>query len=342
MMDGAADLDGRVIEVQAEALACVDLGALEELRLRWLGKKGEITGLLKSLGALPAEERARRGAAINALRDSATAAWESRKGELERKAEDAALDAGWIDVTAPSGARPAGRLHPITLLLEEVIDHFTGLGFEVATGPEIEDEFHNFDALNIPKDHPARDVWDTFYTDRREIPRTHTSSVQIRAMQTRKPPIRVISPGRVFRNETIDATHHASFNQVEGLLVDRHVTIAHLKHTLETLVAKLMGRKVETRFRPAFYPFVEPGLDLDVQCVFCAGVGCSICKGSGWIELIPGGLVHPKVLDACGLDPDQWQGFAFGMGFDRMVMMRYGIDDIRRLYDGRLQLVRQF
>ncbi|MSP55080.1 MAG: phenylalanine--tRNA ligase subunit alpha [Myxococcales bacterium] len=341
-MDGAADLDGRVIEVQAEALACVDLGALEELRLRWLGKKGEITGLLKSLGALPAEERARRGAAINALRDSATAAWESRKGELERKAEDAALDAGWIDVTAPSGARPAGRLHPITLLLEEVIDHFTGLGFEVATGPEIEDEFHNFDALNIPKDHPARDVWDTFYTDRREIPRTHTSSVQIRAMQTRKPPIRVISPGRVFRNETIDATHHASFNQVEGLLVDRHVTIAHLKHTLETLVAKLMGRKVETRFRPAFYPFVEPGLDLDVQCVFCAGVGCSICKGSGWIELIPGGLVHPKVLDACGLDPDQWQGFAFGMGFDRMVMMRYGIDDIRRLYDGRLQLVRQF
>ncbi len=328
--------------IRGEALACTDLLALEEFRLRWLGKKGEITGLLKGLGAVDPAERSARGAAINALRDIAQTAWEARKAELEVIAEQAALDAGWIDVTAPSSARAAGRLHPITVLLEEVIDHFTGLGFEVASGPEIEDEFHNFDALNIPKDHPARDVWDTFYTDRREIPRTHTSSVQIRAMQTRKPPIRVISPGRVFRNETIDATHHASFNQVEGLLVDRHVTVGHLKHTLETLVTRIMGRKLETRFRPAFYPFVEPGLDLDVQCVFCNGVGCSICKGSGYIELIPGGLVHPKVLASCGLDPDEWQGFAFGMGFDRMVMMRYGIDDIRRLYDGRLQLVRQF
>lgn len=328
--------------IAAEAAACSDLPALEDFRLRWLGKKGEITALLKTLGSVPPEDRAARGASINVLKDAAQAAWDARKRRLDQAAEDATLDAGWTDVTAPAAGRPLGRLHPITLLLEEVIDHFTGLGFEVATGPEIEDEFHNFDALNIPKDHPARDVWDTFYTDRREIPRTHTSSVQIRAMQTRKPPIRVISPGRVFRNETIDATHHASFNQVEGLLVDRHVTVAHLKHTLETLVAKLMGRKVETRFRPAFYPFVEPGLDLDVQCVFCSGVGCSICKGSGYIELIPGGLVHPKVLASCGLNPDEWQGFAFGMGFDRMVMMRYGIDDIRRLYDGRLQLVRQF
>lgn len=328
--------------IVAEGAACADHAALEEFRLRWLGKKGEITALLKTLGGAPPDERAARGAAIHVLKEAAQAAWEARKSALDQAAEDAALHAGWVDVTAPSAARPLGHLHPITVLLEEVIDHFTGLGFEVATGPEIEDEFHNFDALNIPKDHPARDVWDTFYTDRREIPRTHTSSVQIRAMQTRKPPIRVISPGRVFRNETIDATHHASFNQVEGLLVDRHVTVAHLKHTLETLVQKLMGRKLETRFRPAFYPFVEPGLDLDVQCVFCNGVGCSICKGSGFIELIPGGLVHPKVLASCGLDPDEWQGFAFGMGFDRMVMMRYGIDDIRRLYDGRLQLVRQF
>ncbi len=326
----------------AEAAACPDLAQLEAFRLRWLGKKGEITTLLKGLGAVAPDQRAAQGAAIHTLKQAAEAAWEGRKSALDEAAEVEALRAGWLDVTAPSGARPAGRLHPITLLLEEVIDHFTGLGFEVATGPEIEDEFHNFDALNIPKDHPARDVWDTFYTDRREIPRTHTSSVQVRAMQTRTPPIRIIAPGRVFRNETIDATHHASFNQVEGLLIDRHVSIAHLKHTLETLVARLMGRKVLTRFRPAFYPFVEPGLDLDVQCVFCEGSGCSICKGSGFIELIPGGLVHPKVLQDCGLDPNEWQGFAFGMGFDRMVMMRYGIDDIRRLYDGRLQLVRQF
>jgi len=212
----------------------------------------------------------------------------------------------------------------------------------VATGPEIEDEFHNFDALNIPKDHPARDVWDTFYTTRGEIPRTHTSSVQIRALRTRPLPLRVISPGRVFRNETIDATHHASFNQVEGLLVDRKVTLAHLKYTLETLVERLFGKGLKTRFRPAFYPFVEPGLDLDVTCVFCSGKGCSVCKHSGWIEVIPSGLVHPAVFRSCGIDPAEWQGFAFGMGFDRLVMLRYGIDDIRRLYDGRLSLVRQF
>ncbi|MFZ5476036.1 MAG: phenylalanine--tRNA ligase subunit alpha [Myxococcota bacterium] len=323
--------------------AAADLAALEDVRVRLLGKSGEITAQLKTLGALPPEERRARGAEINALKDAAAARIEARKAALEAEAERRALDAGWIDVTAPArDAHRVGRLHPITLLLEEVVDHFQGLGFEVASGPEIEDEFHNFDALNIPKDHPARDVWDTFYTDRREIPRTHTSSVQIRTLMAKKPPLRIIAPGRVFRNETIDATHHASFNQVEGLLVDRHVTVAHLKHTLETLVARVMGRKLETRFRPAFYPFVEPGMDLDVQCVFCEGRGCGVCKHSGWIELIPGGLVHPEVFRACGLDPDEWQGFAFGMGFDRMVMLRYGIDDIRRLYDGRLSLVRQF
>jgi phenylalanyl-tRNA synthetase alpha chain len=319
------------------------LPALEDVRVRLLGKKGEITGLLKQLGGMAPDERARVGAQINALKNEAQERIEARKLVLEARAEEAALAAGWIDVTAPAtGAHRVGRLHPITLLLEEVIEHFSGLGFEVASGPEIEDEWHNFDALNIPKDHPARDVWDTFYTDRREIPRTHTSSVQVRTLSLRKPPLRIISPGRVFRNETIDATHHASFNQVEGLVVDRHITVAHLKHTLETLVTKLMGRELKTRFRPAFYPFVEPGLDLDVQCVFCDGKGCGVCKGSGYIELIPGGLVHPKVLQACGHDPKEWQGFAFGMGFDRMVMMRYGIDDIRRLYDGRLGLVRQF
>jgi phenylalanyl-tRNA synthetase alpha chain len=323
--------------------AAGDLAQLEDVRVRLLGKSGEITAQLKTLGALPPEERKARGAEINALKDEVAARIATRKAALEGEAEQRALDAGWIDVSAPArDAHRVGRLHPITLLLEEVVDHFQGLGFEVASGPEIEDEFHNFDALNIPKDHPARDVWDTFYTDRREIPRTHTSSVQIRTLMSRKPPLRIIAPGRVFRNETIDATHHASFNQVEGLLVDKHVTIAHLKHTLETLVARVMGRKLETRFRPAFYPFVEPGLDLDVQCVFCNGRGCPVCKHSGWIELIPGGLVHPEVFRACDLDPAEWQGFAFGMGFDRMVMLRYGIDDIRRLYDGKLSLVRQF
>ncbi len=319
------------------------LADLDEVRVRLLGKKGEISALMREIGALPPDERGAFGQAVNALRDEAQARLTERKAELEARAERDRIEDGWIDVTAPApGAPRAGRLHPITLLLDEVIDHFTGLGFSVASGPEIEDEFHNFDALNIPKDHPARDVWDTFYTDHREIPRTHTSSVQVRTLMSTPPPLRIIAPGRVFRNETIDATHHASFNQVEGLLVDKHVSVAHLKHTLETLVAKIMGRPVPVRFRPAFYPFVEPGLDLDAQCVFCSGRGCNVCKQSGWIELIPGGLVHPRVFEFCGLDPAAWQGFAFGMGFDRMVMMRYGIDDIRRLYDGRLQLVRQF
>jgi phenylalanyl-tRNA synthetase alpha chain len=320
-----------------------DLGALDAVRVRLLGKKGEITALLKELGALAPEARAARGAEINALKADAQARLEARRGVLEAMAEHAELERGWIDITAPSTAsQRVGSLHPITLLLDEIVEHFTGLGFDVVSGPEIEDEWHNFDALNVPKDHPARDKWDTFYTDRGEIPRTHTSSVQIRTLAARKPPLRIIAPGRCFRHESIDATHHASFNQAEGLLVDRVVTVGHLEHTLRSLVAKVMGRPLATRFRPAFYPFVEPGMDLDVACVFCEQKGCSICKHSGWIELIPGGLVHPKVFEACGHDPAEWQGFAFGIGFDRMVMLRYGIDDIRRLYDGRLDLVRQF
>ena len=328
--------------ILARVVDARDLAQLEELRVALLGKKGEITGLLKQLGALAPEARAAFGQEVNQLKQVAESSLAARKEVLLGAAEQVALEAGWVDVTAPADGTRPGRLHPITLLLEEVVDHFSSLGFSVASGPEIEDEFHNFDALNIPKDHPARDVWDTFYTTRGEIPRTHTSSVQIRALMSRPLPLRVISPGRVFRNETIDATHHASFNQVEGLLVDRKVTLAHLKHTLETLVTRLFGAGLKTRFRPAFYPFVEPGLDLDVACVFCGGAGCSVCKHSGWIECIPSGLVHPAVFRACGIDPDVWQGFAFGMGFDRLVMLRYGIDDIRRLYDGRLGLVRQF
>ena len=338
-MDALAQLALYESDALREIAAATDATGIEAVRIQFLGKKqGRLKDLQSLLGQVEVSERPALGKRFNEVKDRVTAALEARQAELAQPTK--VVDG--LDVTLPGTPFRMGHRHPISQTIEEFKSIMVRLGFDAVDGPEIEDEFHNFDALNIPKDHPARDVWDTFYTDRREIPRTHTSSVQIRAMQTRKPPIRVISPGRVFRNETIDATHHASFNQVEGLLVDRHVTVAHLKHTLETLVAKLMGRKVETRFRPAFYPFVEPGLDLDVQCVFCSGVGCSICKGSGYIELIPGGLVHPKVLASCGLNPDEWQGFAFGMGFDRMVMMRYGIDDIRRLYDGRLQLVRQF
>ena len=337
--------------------AQAELQRLEALRVHFLGKKGEVAALMKQLGALPPEEKRDFGQRVNGLKDEVTAALEAlRLGALAR-AEQAALDAGWLDPTLPThaaGARveglPArGHRHPITRLLDTVIDHFTGLGFEVASGPEIEDAWHNFDALNIPDNHPARDVWDTFYTTRGEVPRTHTSSVQIRTMLSQRPPIRVISPGKCFRNETIDATHLAAFNQCEGLYIDHGVSLGHLKATLEGWVQRLFGPEVKIRFRPAFYPFVEPGLDLDAQCFYCGGGGtladggvCPVCKGKGWLEVIPCGMVHPNVLRNCGIDPESWSGFAFGMGFDRLVMLQYGIDDLRRLYSGRLDLVRQF
>lgn len=317
-----------------------DLRALDDVRVRFLGKKGEVKALLKQTGTLPPDERKGFGMKVNALRQEVQGFLDARKLALEQAAQDAALQAGWLDPTLPT-ERQTGGLHPITKVLMEVVDHFHGLGYEVASGPEIEDAFHNFDALNIPANHPARDVWDTFYLTTGEIPRTHTSSVQIRTMESRQPPLRIIAPGKCFRNETIDATHLAAFNQCEGLFIDKDVTVGHLKATLEGLVERLMGYKVPTRFRPAFYPFVEPGLDLDIECIFCKGSGCSICKDSGWIEVIPCGMVHPNVLRACGHDPDEWNGFAFGMGFDRMVMLRYGIDDLRRLYDGNLDLVRK-
>ncbi|HJN77194.1 MAG TPA: phenylalanine--tRNA ligase subunit alpha [Myxococcota bacterium] len=335
-----SDLAALRDEATTALSGAADLRSLETLRVRFLGKKGAIKALQKKTGQLPPEERKGWGMKVNALVKEVTSALEARKEQLERAAQEAALEAGWIDPTLPT-PRLQGGLHPITKVLMEVVDHFHGLGYEVASGPEIEDAFHNFDALNIPANHPARDVWDTFYLTTGEIPRTHTSSVQIRTLESRQPPLRIIAPGKCFRNETIDATHLAAFNQCEGLYIDRDVTVGHLKATLEGLVERLMGRRVPTRFRPAFYPFVEPGLDLDIECIFCLGDGCSICKDSGWIEVIPCGMVHPNVLRACGHDPDEWNGFAFGMGFDRMVMLRYGIDDLRRLYDGNLDLVRK-
>jgi phenylalanyl-tRNA synthetase alpha chain len=333
-------LDTIQAEFEARLASADDLGSLDEIRVAYLGKKGEVKALLKQTGALPSEERAAWGSRVNALRDALESQLAAHKERLERAKADADLAQGWLDPSLPAQGQGAGKLHPISRLLAEVIDHFHGLGFSVASGPEIEDEWHNFDALNIPADHPARDVWDTFYLDTGEVPRTHTSSVQIRTLETHAPPLRIIAPGKCFRNETIDATHLACFNQVEGLFIDRDVTVGHLKATLEGLVERLMGRTVPTRFRPAFYPFVEPGLDLDIECIFCTGSGCSVCKSTGWIEVIPCGMVHPNVLTACGHDPAEWNGFAFGMGFDRMVMLRYGIDDLRRLYDGNLALIR--
>lgn len=334
----STDLTALLSEFQAELGQAGDLQALDRVRVAYLGKKGRVKSLMKGMGALPPEQRASWGQQVNQLRGQVQDALDGRKQDLEAARQQAALDAGWLDPTLETGSQ-AGKLHPITKVLAQTIEYFTGLGYGVASGPEIEDAWHNFDALNIPKDHPARDVWDTFYTDDGAIPRTHTSSVQIRTLETQEPPLRVIAPGRCFRHETIDATHGAFFNQTEGLYIDRDVTLGHLKATLEGFVQHLFGRTLKTRFRPAFYPFVEPGLDLDISCIFCDGQGCSICKKTGWIEVIPCGMVHPNVIRATGHDPDEWKGFAFGMGFDRLVMLRYQIDDIRRLYDGQLALV---
>jgi len=348
-------------DFQAEAAATAaspaeELLRVEALRVRLLGKKGEVTALLRQLGQLSAEERPVFGQRVNTLKEQIGEQLDALRSAAQLAAEQAELEAGWLDPTLSTAAAGAlavnlparGQKHPITRLLDIVIEHFTGLGFEVASGPEIEDTWHNFDALNIPDNHPARDVWDTFYTTKGEVPRTHTSSVQIRTMLSQKPPIRVISPGKCFRNETIDATHLAAFNQCEGLYVDRGVTLGHLKATLEGWVQRLFGPEVKVRFRPAFYPFVEPGLDLDAQCFLCGGGGhlaggatCTVCRGKGWLEVIPCGMVHPNVLRNCGIDPDEWSAFAFGMGFDRLVMLQNGIDDLRRLYSGRLDLVRQ-
>jgi phenylalanyl-tRNA synthetase alpha chain len=335
----STDLTALNADFQAAIQGAADLKALEVVRVAYLGKKGRVKALMKGMGSLPKEKRASWGQQINALRAQVQKSLDLRRQDLEAARLRAELDAGWLDPTLPSQGLPAGKLHPITRVMAKTIEYFTGLGYSVASGPEIEDAWHNFDALNIPKDHPARDVWDTFYTTASEIPRTHTSSVQIRTLETSEPPLRIIAPGRCFRHETIDATHGAFFNQTEGLYLDRDVTLGNLKATLEGFVEHMFGRSLKTRFRPAFYPFVEPGLDLDIQCIFCNGKGCSICKKTGWIEVIPCGMVHPNVIRATGHDPSIWKGFAFGMGFDRLVMLRYQIDDIRRLYDGQLSLV---
>ncbi len=334
----STDLSALQADFEAAVAAAGDLQALDAVRVAFLGKKGRVKALMKGMGQLPPEQRASWGQQVNQLRGQVQQALDSRKRDLEAARQRAALDAGWLDPTLGT-PQEAGKLHPITKVMAETIAYFTGLGYGVASGPEIEDAWHNFDALNIPADHPARDVWDTFYTTDGAIPRTHTSSVQVRTLSTREPPLRIIAPGRCFRHETIDATHGAFFNQTEGLYIDRDVTLGHLKATLEGFVQHLFGQSLRTRFRPAFYPFVEPGLDLDISCIFCDGEGCSICKKTGWIEVIPCGMVHPNVIRATGHDPAEWKGFAFGMGFDRLVMLRYQIDDIRRLYDGQLALV---
>ena len=327
----------------AEALdSAADLRAIDDLRVRYLGKKGELTAILKQMGKLSAEERPKVGqlanevrAAIERLIDERSAA--VRAAQLEQRLIDEKRD-----VTLPGRAAPLGKAHTLTKVLDEVKEIFLGMGFSIAEGPEVETDYYNFEALNIPKNHPARDTQDTFYISDNVILRTQTSPVQVRTMEKQKPPIRVIAPGRVYRSDAVDATHSPLFHQVEGLVVDRGVTMADLKGTLELFVKRLYGDESVVRFRPHHFPFTEPSAELDVQCFACHGEGCRLCKGEGWIELRGCGMVHPKVLSICGIDPEEYSGFAFGMGLERIVMRRYGIDDLRLFYENDLRFLNQF
>lgn len=316
--------------------------ALEAVRIEVLGRKGVIADLSRDMAKLSPAERAERGKFINTSKQALEAAWEAKKSGFDSAALAARLDSEWLDLTVPSpGIRP-GSIHPVTQIQWEIEDLFRSLGFSVLDGPEVETEHHNFDALNIPPDHPARDMQDTFWLEGGHLLRTHTSPVQVRGMEKLGPPLRMIAPGRVFRNESVDASHEHTFYQLEGMMIDRNVSVGNLTYFMKTLLGAIFHRDVTVRLRPGFFPFVEPGFELDIRCLICGGPGCPVCKHSGWVELLPCGLVNPHVLRASGIDPAEWSGFAFGLGLTRLVMMRYAIDDIRWLQSGDLRFLRQF
>lgn len=315
---------------------------IDELRVRFLGKKGELTGILKQMGKLSPEERPVIGQLANEVRSWIETDIETRLTEIKASQMATRLESEKLDVTLP-GKRPQfGAKHPLSIVLDEIKEIFIGMGFEIADGPEVETDYYNFEALNIPKDHPARDTQDTFYINENILLRTQTSPVQVRVMEQKKPPIRIISPGRVYRSDALDATHSPLFHQIEGLVVDKGITFADLKGTLETFIKRLYGEDSVVRFRPHHFPFTEPSAEVDVQCFNCKGEGCRLCKGEGWIEILGCGMVHPKVLSNCGIDPEVYSGFALGMGLERVVMRRYNIDDIRLFYENDVRFLKQF
>ena len=325
-----------------ELTAAQDLKDLDAVRVKYLGKKGELTAILKQMGKLSAEERPVIGQLANQVRAQIEERLEETKTNLEAHLLDQRLATETLDVTMPGKRSVLGKKHPITIVLDELKEIFIGMGFDVAQGPEVELDYYNFEALNIPKDHPARDTQDTFYINDNVVLRTQTSPIQIRVMEKQKPPIRIIAPGRVYRSDALDATHSPLFHQVEGLVVDKNITMADLKGTLEVFVKRLYGEESVVRFRPHHFPFTEPSAELDVQCFNCHGEGCRLCKGEGWIEILGCGMVHPKVLENCGIDPEEYSGFAFGMGLERLVMRRYNIDDLRLIYENDARFLNQF
>jgi len=334
-------LSALVEQALADAGASRDISALEEVRVRLLGKRGLLTEQLKGLGKLPAAERPAAGQKINEAKVAIYEALEARRESLERDALRAELAEGTIDVTLPGRGQEPGSLHPVTRTRLRIERIFMQAGFQVATGPEVEDDFHNFEALNIPPNHPARAMHDTFYFSDGRLLRTHTSPVQIRAMRAQMPPLSLIAPGRVYRCDS-DMTHTPMFHQVEGIVVGENVSFANLKAMLHTFVEHFFEQPLGMRLRPSYFPFTEPSAEVDIECVFCHGAGCRVCKQTGWLEILGCGMIHPNVLAAAGIDDERWQGYAFGMGIERLTMLRYAVDDLRLFFDNDLQFLKQF
>jgi phenylalanyl-tRNA synthetase alpha chain len=333
--------------LQTRALAALeaapDLDGLESWRIAVLGSRGSLRELQRGLGSLPPAERPLVGQAFNQTKTALEQAFEQRRAALAARALERALEEQRLDVTLPGRAPVAGRLHPTTQIVEEILGFFASMGFEVVEGPEVETDYYNFEALNIPRDHPARDMWDTIYVRAPEVLlRTHTSPMQARVMERQQPPVRVVVPGRCYRYEAQDATHEWMFYQIEGLAVDEGLTMADLKGTLSAFARRMFRPDVRTRFRCDYFPFVEPGVDMSISCHICDGVGCRVCKGSGWIEIMGAGMVHPRVLEMSGYDPERYSGWAFGMGPERIAMLRYGIPDIRYFYGNDFRFLEQF
>lgn len=337
-----SDLDSLVAEASQAIDAAHEMAALETLRVDYLGKKGHLTALLKGLGKLSAEERPAAGARINAAKEQVAGLIQARKAQLTEAELEARLASEKIDVTLPGRGNGVGGLHPVTRTIERMVGIFAQAGFEVVEGPEIEDDYHNFEALNFPPHHPARAMHDTFFVSDDTVLRTHTSPVQVRVMETTEPPIRIVCPGRVYRTD-FDLTHTPMFHQLEGLLVDTDVSMADLKGVVENFLhVYFENDSLPVRFRPSYFPFTEPSAEVDVQCVICAGKGCRVCGNTGWIEVMGCGMVHPNVFKFSEIDPDKYSGFAFGMGVERLAMRRYGVDDLRILFENDMRFLEQF
>jgi len=338
-VEALATLEQEATQAVAKA---ADLKALDDIRVHYLGKKGVLTGQLKQLGKLPPEQRREAGQAINVVKQQVNEAIEARRQALQAEALEQQLAAEKIDVTLPGRGQHNGGLHPVTRTLQRIKQLFSGMGFEVAEGPEIEDDYHNFEALNIPEHHPARAMHDTFYIDAHHVLRTHTSPVQIRVMEEREPPFRIIAPGRVYRCDS-DLTHTPMFHQVEGLLVDENVSFADLKGMLDDFLKHFFERDdLGVRFRPSYFPFTEPSAEVDIECVICSGEGCRVCSHSGWLEVLGCGMVHPNVFSHVGVDNERYTGLAFGMGVERLSMLKYGVNDLRLYFENDLQFLQQF